>query len=262
MIGLGQVVISNAPLPDKVFQGQKHKIVIRVTLIDKKNPSFRRSSMGTGTVIGTGVILTNRHVWDGVKPVMAGREYISTFSGLILGETHMAEIPLRLVGVGEAGTFKDFMVFQTDPEIMQRAIQPNTPDNPNPYWILLNPGLELVNEVRVGEMVYLTGYSPAFGEIESADGQVSGAYIDFINYTFLAEVVAKIEDMPMNRVGRLKRMYRLRDGAEPGFSGGMVLDGRGRLVGITVSLSPALNFIYVLSAQDIRDFLRANNVNF
>lgn len=262
MVRLGQVVISDAPLPEMVFRAQKHKIIVQVTLIDKKDPKFRQVSMGTGTVIGAGAILTNRHVWDGVKPAMVGRDYISVFSGLILGENHMAEFPLRLVGVGEAGTFRDFMVLQTGPEIMQRAFQPNTPDNPNPYWILLNNGIELIDQIRVGERVYLTGYSPVFGEIENADGQISIAYIDFINYTFPAEVVARIEEMPMNRVGRLRRMYRLRNGAEPGFSGGMVLDGIGRLVGITVSLSPALNFIYILSAQDIRDFLRANNVNF
>ena len=262
MVGLGEVVIADAPLPDKVFQAQKHKIIVQVTLIDRKDPSFRQVSMGTGTIIGAGTILTNRHVWDGAKPAMAGREYVSEFSGLILAENHIAEFPLRLVGVGEVGTFRDFMVLQTGPEIMQRAVPPNTPTEPNPYWILRNNEMGLVNKVKVGERVYLTGYSPVFSKINNADGLVFEAYIDFINYTFPAEVVAKIEEMPMNKMGRVKRLYRLKDGAEPGFSGGMCFNEKGHLVGITVLLSPAQNFVYVLSAEDIRDFLRANKVNF
>ncbi|MBI2068663.1 MAG: trypsin-like peptidase domain-containing protein [Candidatus Yanofskybacteria bacterium] len=262
VVGLGQVIIADAPLPESVFRAQKHKIIVQVTLIDRKDPSFRQTSMGTGTIIGAGTILTNRHVLDGAKPVMAGREHTSVFSGLILGETHMAEFPLHLVGVGEAGTYKDFMVLQTGAEIMQRAVQPNTPTNPNPYRILMNNGLKLVDEIRKGERVYITGYSPVYGELKNADGRISGAYVDFINYTFPAEVVAKIEEMPMNRAGKVKKLYRLKDGAEPGFSGGMVLDERGRLIGITFSLSPARNFVYVLSAEDIKNFLRANKVNF
>lgn len=261
MVGLGQVIIADAPLPEKVFQAQKHKIIVQVTLIDKNNPTFRQSSMGTGSIIGSGTILTNRHVLDEAKTVMGGREYISVFSGIILAETNLITIPLNLVGVGEVGTFKDFMVFQVGVEIMQRASQPNTPMEPNPYRILINDEMGLVDEIKVGAKVYLTGYSPVFGELKDANGRASAVYIDFINYTFPAEVVAKIEEMPMNRVGRLKRLYRLKDGAEPGFSGGMVFDERGRLVGITVSLSPAQNFVYVLSAEDIKDFLRDNRVS-
>ncbi|PIR41992.1 MAG: hypothetical protein COV30_00780 [Candidatus Yanofskybacteria bacterium CG10_big_fil_rev_8_21_14_0_10_37_15] len=260
MIGLGDVIIADAPLPDKVFQAQKHKLIVQVKLTAKNDPTFTQTSSGTGTIIGAGIIITNRHVLETAKIAMEGRVHSSDFSGIILAETSAIEIPLSLAGVGEIGTFKDFMVLKTNVEVLQRAIQPSTPANPNPYEILFNNQMKLIKKSEIGEKIYLTGYSPIVGEITDSNGYKSGAYIDIINFTFVAEILAKIEDMPINKLGKLKRLYRLKDGAEPGYSGGMALNESGYLVGIMVSLSPAQNFVYILSSEDLIDFLKENNL--
>src|SRR3989344_330184 len=86
MVGLGEVIIADAPLPERVFQAQKHTLIVQVTLVDKKDPSFSQTSVGTGTILDSGVVLTNRHVLDGTKALMGPREYVAAFSGIIWGE--------------------------------------------------------------------------------------------------------------------------------------------------------------------------------
>ena len=83
--------------------------------------------------------------------------------------------------------------------------------------------------------------------------------MDLINFTFPAEVTASITNMPVNKTGT-KKIFRLLDSAEPGFSGGKVMNEDGKVIGMTVAATTANNFIYVFSSQDIKQFFKNNRL--
>jgi len=55
-------------------------------------------------------------------------------------------------------------------------------------------------------------------------------------------------------------MYRLRDSAEPGFSGGKVMNDQGQVIGMTIAVSISKNFVFVISSKDIKEFLKDNGL--
>mgnify|MGYP001610987809 CR=1 FL=1 len=53
-------------------------------------------------------------------------------------------------------------------------------------------------------------------------------------------------------------LYELRDSAEPGFSGGKVINNQGQTVGMTIAMTK--NFVYAISSKDIKQFLKDNKL--
>ena len=269
MFHLGKIIISSEPLPDKVYDAQKNKFLVNILFLEKGTTKVITSGLGTGFIADKpGVILTARHLlvdnmreMDKIKAEMIKTnprfDYDYVFRGTIITPTAWVNFPLSMVAVGENGTMKDIMVLKTDVQTIQQAQEIGNIINPNPFHLLLHT-FEFA-DANVGERVYITGFAPVVAEFPDKNKSIMNAYLDMINFTFSAEVLAKIEDMPINRAG-IKLMYRLKDSAEPGFSGGLTLNARGQVIGITVAVTTSKNFVYAISSKDIKDFLKDNKI--
>ena len=269
MYPFGTVIIAKEPLPDKVYQAQKNKIIVSVIFLEKGTSNAITSSVGTGFVTESpGVIVTARHLLNEALPEMekikAERiksnpkfDYEYMFMGTIITNTAWINFPLYLVAVGEKGTLKDIMVLRIDVATIQRAQIAGDIFNPNPYGMLLKTSK--FADSKLGEEVYISGFAPVTTEYLDKNNQPVSVYMDLINFTFPAEVTAPISDMPGNRAG-IKKFYRLLDSAEPGFSGGKVINNDGYVTGMTIAMSIARNFVYVISSQDIKQFLKDNKI--
>ncbi len=269
MYHFGKIIISNQSLPDRVYDAQKNKIIVSIVFVEKGTSNTILSSVGTGYVSETpGVIVTARHV---LREALAEAERVKSEKiksnpkfdyeyvsmGTIVTDKAWLNFPLSLVAAGELGTFKDMMVLKTDAATMQRAQIIGDIMDPNPYNILMKTFK--FADADVGEKVYISGFAPVVADYPDKNNQSIPSYADMLNYTFSAEVIAKIDDMPINKAG-IKLLYRLHDSAEPGFSGGMVLNDRGQVVGMTISMTKSQNFIYIISSKDIKQFLKDNKL--
>lgn len=269
MYHLGTVIIAKDPLPDQVYNTQKYKFVISVIYFEKGTDNILTTGVGTGfTSTQPGVILTARHIISEsileVEKIKTDRiktapkfDYTRMFMGTIITPDRWINFPLVLAAVGESGTFKDMIALRVDIETMIQARIEGNYANPNPLNILTRPS-EFA-DAKVGDHVYISGFAPVVVEYPDKNNKPVPVYVDLINRTFPAEVAEKIEDMPVNRAG-VKLLYKLSDSAEPGFSGGMVLNERGQIIGMTIAMSLSKNFIYAISSQDIKQFLKDNKL--
>ncbi|MEX2090723.1 MAG: hypothetical protein WD989_01150 [Candidatus Paceibacterota bacterium] len=266
------VIISSESLPDKVYDAQKDKIIVMVICFEKGTNNVLFASSGTG-FIGEqpGIIITTRHLFIDIKEeadrlkseiIKSGRtnfDYDCSFVGRIITSTDWLHFPLNLVAMGEAGTFKDVMALRIDQKTWEKAInnQANTIFE-NPFRMLMRTSKYADGDV--GDKVYITGFAPITGELSDKNWEKEPISMDIINWTFPAEIDAKITDeAPFNKTG-VKLFYRLRDSAEPGFSGGKVLNNEGQIVGMVIATSQSKNFVYVFSSKDIKKFLKDNNL--
>ena len=266
---LGTVIISSESLPDKVYQAQKNKFIISVIFFEKDTDKIITSSVGTGFISHRpGVVITARHLLvEAIREVNAIKteriksnpkfDYSYAFMGTIITSDQWLNFPLFLVATGEVGTMKDIMALRADVVTMEQARNLGELVIQNPLRMLLKT-TEFA-DAKLGEKVYITGFAPIETEYTDKNNKTSSVYIDFINYTFSAEVELLIYDMPVNRAG-VRTLYRLRDSAEPGFSGGKVINGQGQVVGMTMASSPSRNFIYAISSKDIKAFLKDNKL--
>ena len=62
--------------------------------------------------------------------------------------------------------------------------------------------------------------------------------------------------MPNNTYAGFKKIYNIRTNLEPGFSGGPVSDINGEVIGLSISVSPGLNFSHAISAEDQKLFIQ------
>ena len=269
MYPLGTVIISAESLPNKVYEAQKNKILISIVFLEKGTDNVLMNSLGTGFVTeNPGTIITARHLLTEIlvnAEVMKNEriksnpnfDYDYMFMGTIITRTAWINFPLSLVAVGEKGTLKDIMVLRTDIQTIQRAQIAGDAFNPNPYSILMKTSKFV--DANVGDRVYITGFAPGTTEYLDKNNKSIPVYMDLINHTFPAEVEVLITDMPGNRAG-VKILYRLRDSAEPGFSGGKVINNEGEVIGMTISMSPSKNFVYAISSKDLKQFLKDHKV--
>lgn len=269
MYHLGRVIIARESLPDKIYEAQKYKLVISVIFYEKGTDNIITSGVGTGfTSDRPGIILTTRHLLtetirlelDALKAEKIKTnprfDYTYTFMGTIITPTEWVNFPLSLAAVGETGTTKDMMALRVDIQTMMRARIPGDVMNPNPLNMLMRT-FEFV-DANIGDKVYISGYAPVILEFQEKNKDTTTpTYVRLINFTFPAEVTAKIEDMPVNRHG-IDIMYELFDGAEPGYSGGLVMNIRGQVIAMTVAMTK--NFVYAISSKDLKDFLNDNRL--
>ena len=269
MYRLGTVIISSESLPDKVYEAQKNKFLITVIFFEKDTDNIITSSVGTGFISNhSGVVVTARHLLteamreaDALKVERIKTNpkfnYEYVFMGTIITPNQWLNFPLFLAATGEAGTMKDIMALRADVATMEKARDSGDLVFQNPLQRLLRTS-EFV-DAKLGEKVYITGFAPIVVQYSDKNNKLAPVYIDLINHTFSAEVELPIPGTFGNRTG-VKILYRLRDGAEPGFSGGKVLNSRGQIIGMTIATSFSRNFIYAISSKDIEDFLKDNKL--
>ena len=250
---MGTVIIAKEPLPDAVYRSQKDKILISATYFEKGTSKVVLSTSGTGFVPEiSGLVITVRHL------IKFEADYDYLFMGTIITDLEWINFPLYLVAKGETGTYKDIIVLRPDPITMEKAWGKYDLDNPNPYRMLLKTS-ELVDAKVDGKKVYISGFSSGVGEYLEADKQPTPILIDLVNFTFSTEITASITSMPVNRVG-IKKLLRLSDGVEQGFSGGKVMNENGQVIGMTIAMSDAENFTFAFSSQDIKQFFKDHNL--
>lgn len=269
MYPFGTIIISSQSLPDKVYEAQKNKFIISVVFLEKGTSNIILNSVGTGFVSEIpGVVITARHV---LKETLLEMDRIKTeriksnpkfdyeymFMGTIITNRAWFNFPFSLIATGEAGTFRDIMVLQTDMETMEKARITGDILSPNPYSILIKTSK--FADADIGDKVYISGFAPIVAEYLDKNNKLTPVYVDMINRTFPAEVVEKIENMPVNKTG-VKLLYKLHDSAVPGFSGGKVVNSQGQVIGMTISMVPSQNIIYVFSSKDIKQFLKDNKI--
>jgi len=273
MYPFGTVIISAESLPNKVYESQKDKILIEVIFVEKGTTNVFINSVGTGYVTETpGVVITVRHLLDrsliDAENIKNNKiksnpnfDYAYVFRGTIITNTAWIRFPLFLTAIGEKGTLKDIMALKADPRIMENARAVGDIFNPNPYSILMRTSK--FADAKIGEKVYISGFAPGTAEYLNENDEPIPVYLDLINYTFPAEVTALLPEMPGNKTGvkTIYRLaYRLNDGAEPGFSGGKVINKEGEIIGMTMAVSHEKTFIYILSSKDTKDFLKNNKL--
>jgi len=270
MYPFGKIIISSESLPDKVYEAQKNKILISVVFLEKGTSNIITNSVGTGYVSETaGVIVTARHLLMEIIPEMEKVkaekrktnplfDYEYVFMGTLITSSAWTNFPLYLVAIGEQGTLKDMMVLKTDVATMEKARRIGNFANPNPYAILLKTSR--FSDAKVdGSRVYISGFGPVTAGYFDKNNRPVSVFVDLINHTFSAEIEALLPEMPENKTG-VKIMYRLRDSAEPGFSGGKVMNDQGQVIGMTIAVSISKNFVFVISSKDIKEFLKDNGL--
>jgi len=267
MYRFGRVIIATEPLPDKVYEAQKRKFVISVIFSEKGTNNEIISGIGTGfTTDQPGVIITARHLlsetirdMDVLKAerikTNPGFDYTYTFKGTIITRDSWIDFPLTLAAAGEAGTLKDMMALKVGIRTIEQALISGDIKSPNPLGILMRT-FEFA-DASLGEKVFISGYAPILTQLPDKNNNITSIYVDLINFTSPAEITAKIEGMPVNKNG-ISLMYRMRDGAEPGYSGGLVMNAKGQVVGIISAMSK--NFVYAISSKDIKNFLKDNEL--
>ena len=254
MYPFGTVIIAKESLPDRVYESQRNKILISVIYFEKGTSKTVMSSMGTGFISESpGIIITVRHLLSEDSPM-----YDRVFMGTIVTDSAWINFPLSLVAVGERGTFKDMMALRTDVATMEKARIIGDVINPNPYGILLKTS-KFVDAKVDGKKIYISGFAPVVTDYPDKNNQPIPVYTDLINFTFLAEITASISNMPVNKADT-KKLFRLIDSAEPGFSGGKVMNSQGEVVGMTLAVTFSKNFVYVISSKDIKQFLKDHKI--
>ena len=269
MYPFGTIIIASEPLPDKVYGAQKNKIMVSVMFIEKGTTNVFINSVGTGFVSDKpGIILTARHLLELslINAQEQKNERIKTnpkfdfeyiFMGTIVTDKEWIKFPLSLSAIGEKGTLKDVMALSPDNKTMELARMVGDSFNPNPYNVLMRTSK--FADAKIGEKVYISGFAPSTAVYIGKDNKPVPVYLGLINHTFVAEVDMLLPEMPGQKTG-VQTIYQLRNHAEPGFSGGKVMNKEGETIGMTIAISHEKNFIYTISSKDIQDFLKENKL--
>lgn len=265
-----QALQSDAPLPIAVKESFKSAISITVKF-STKSPPGRINIMdsmqygGTAFMIEPGIFISARHIFF---TAMVDMRRIWPFTidkkGLPFGEYYSYEFcgtadingkpitfPLELIGMGDPYKSQDFAAFKAvdfPPELKPLKFEEN--------MYLANPAYSSGR---------IPAYEPRGGDLNPLKKPI---LMDFVNFVFTGHISAILDDMPNLNANGLKKVYRLSKSingpmpvysgnVEPGFSGGPVFDKNGKVLGMTVILSPGHNFFHAISATDLKIFVKS-----
>lgn len=247
---------SSETLPGKVQNSFKSVIGITSRFIFDPNISYPFSppnepldSGGTGFMIEPGLFITARHIFlaamydfrfrgakfnIGINGLPTSSDYTYNFFATTESNNQKVTFPMELRGMGDITLFKDIAALKA--EDFPKSLKP----------------LELAEEARLNETVYMAGKIPIFVPPDNMGTLRNKILMDFLNYTFQGKIKAILTNMPANKAGTAK-IYRIEGSLELGFSGGPIFNSEGKVVAITMSKSA--NFIYAVSATDIKNFI-------
>lgn len=258
---------SDIPLPKKVRESFKSTIAITaIFTLNRPSAYFpaKQESHGSAFITKDGVISARHTFLIAIKehgyrrmPFILDKDnlprsvhYNYKFYGTADINGKPTTFPLELIGMGEPYKSQDFAIF--------KAI--NLPPQLKPLEFEENVKQENGDgRFDEDEIYYSSGRIPSFVP-HNNDLSPIGKKIqmDFVNYTFAGYVSAVLTDMPNNKDADLKKIYRIGrfiNNVEPGYSGGPVFDKNGKVIGMTVYLSPGFSFSYAISATDLRLFI-------
>lgn len=260
---------SDTPLPEKVRESFKSTINITVQFVFHTSGiyfSSRTMEFGGSGFMAEGIYVSARHIFfntildldSGRRPIpftldKNGLPHSSHYNYCFYGTADvngkLVTFPLELIAMGNPYRNHDFAVF--------RAV--NGPRLKS---------LEFEETASLRDIVYSSGRVPSFNLLGDDLNPIrKNVLVDFLNYTFTGHISAILTDMPHNRSAGLQKIYRIGrstnnvapgypgNNVEPGYSGGPVLNQNGKVIGMSVLLSPGFNFSRAISAKDIRLFI-------
>ena len=165
--------------------------------------------------------------------------YNYTFYGTANINNRAVTFPLELIAMGDPYRPKDLAIFRAK--------------NPPPE---LTP-LEFGPPASLGNTVYTSGRVASFNPFNDDLNSIRKKVLDdFINFNFTGHIVGIVTNLPYNTYSGFKKIYNIRTALEPGFSGGPVFDKNGKMIGLTVSVTPGLSFLHAISAEDQEIFIK------
>lgn len=258
---------SDTPLPEKVKDSFKSTIGIMVRFTLNQTNTYvpvKQEFHGSSFITKDGII-SARHIFLVTIKELSYRGmpftldknnlprslyYTYRFYGIADINGRPVTFPLELIGMGDPYLSQDFAVFKAidlPPQLKPLEFEEN---------VKLENGDGRFDE---DEIYYSSGRVPSFRPFDNDLNHISKRVLmDFINYNFAGSISAIIPDMPNNKEASLEKIYRINgliNNVEPGFSGGPVFDKNGKVIGMTVYLSPGLNFSHAISAKDLRSFI-------
>lgn len=247
-----EVLISESPLPDKVKNSFQNTINITACFILNNRSFFSSSEQiefgGTASMFEPGLFISARHIFltTIIELQQMGRSvtidknglpisdnYRYTFYGTANIKGQAVTFPLELIAMGDPYRPLDLAVFRaTDPPIQLTS-------------------LKFAESARLGDIVYSSGRIPSFNPNNNDMNPIRKRVLsDFISFNFKGQISGIVTDLPNNAYAGFKKIYSIRTGLEPGFSGGPVFNEGGEIVGLTVSITPGLNFSHAISSED------------
>ena len=277
---LGDVLISDEPLPLKVYESQKYKIVI-ITRLKTKNifgVIHESGGFGTGKIIRPGVILSARHVINQEirEDVKRGRPFSIEsnglltspntsleVSGILINEDSQVFFPLKPLKAGQVDTLMDLVALEIPNDIIKLAKKGwlNEKITGNPFKPLLHT-TEFSPDALVGDTVWVSGIRMTqfselkYNNLNKNKLEAREGFLTNIYYNFKGVITKRIENTEFNNEWGVKLIYEIRVNSEFGFSGGDVLDDQGRMVGTTILTTEKNNFIWAISSKDSKLFLK------
>ena len=252
------VLISDEPLPEKVKDSFRNTITITACFDLSNQKTFSSTEPmkfgGTASLFEPELFISARHTF--LVPIIELNQkgypffidknglphsdyYDYTFYGTANIGGQAVTFPLQLIAMGDLYRPQDLAVFM--------AINPPSQLIP----------LEFGEPAKLGDIVYSSGRVASFDPLDDHLNPLrKWGLSDFINFNFKGQVVGIITDLPNNTYAGLRKIYSIRTALEPGFSGGPVFDKNGKIIGLTVNISPGLNFSHAISAEDQESFIK------
>jgi len=265
------------PLPNKVAEAKKNVISIRAEFSPKdtdiKNgiPPDPIAAHGTAFMVEPGIIVSARHVFMDtvVKLSQAFFPFIIGPDGLPEGIGYNYQFygnadfdgtaylfPLRLIGMGQLGQHEDVMILKAE-EYPSQLKQLDLGSISDKCESLLSNFEKDIKKIKKECTVYSSGYVPMYSVYPDRFGIYQRALSDIIRCEFKGTIVDISDNMPINKVGVIKR-YRILTGYEQGFSGGPLFNEDGQVIGMTIEGSR--EFTFAISDQDIRKVLNKTKI--